>query len=101
MGYPIDQLAQHAHKLSSVPGRMQVVKQPGKPTVVIDYAHSPDALKQVLVHCVTTAKALVSCRLRGNSHGKRALMGQLHGHKPIILFLRTTTRSEAPESSFP
>jgi UDP-N-acetylmuramoyl-L-alanyl-D-glutamate--2,6-diaminopimelate ligase len=34
--------------LPEVPGRMQRIGGPGEPLVVIDYAHTPDALEQVL-----------------------------------------------------
>ncbi|MBR6377936.1 MAG: UDP-N-acetylmuramoyl-L-alanyl-D-glutamate--2,6-diaminopimelate ligase [Oscillospiraceae bacterium] len=43
------QAARALAKASGVKGRMEVVPTPGKPyTVLIDYAHSPDALENVL-----------------------------------------------------
>jgi UDP-N-acetylmuramoyl-L-alanyl-D-glutamate--2,6-diaminopimelate ligase len=35
--------------LTAVPGRMDVINRDNKPLVVVDYAHTPDALKQALV----------------------------------------------------
>jgi UDP-N-acetylmuramyl-tripeptide synthetase len=35
--------------LTAVPGRMDVVANAGQPLVIVDYAHTPDALKQALV----------------------------------------------------
>lgn len=35
--------------LSAVPGRMDMLEKEGQPLVIIDYAHTPDALKQALI----------------------------------------------------
>ena len=45
-GLPFGDAAQMLAALPPVPGRMQVVAQ--KPLVVVDYAHTPDALEKVL-----------------------------------------------------
>ena len=62
-------------------GRMQTLKEEGKPLVVIDYAHTPDALQKVLTVLKPAAQAgklycVFGCG--GNrDKGKRALMGQV------------------------
>jgi UDP-N-acetylmuramoyl-L-alanyl-D-glutamate--2,6-diaminopimelate ligase len=38
----------HCQELQAVSGRMQLISNAGTPNVVVDYAHTPDALSQVL-----------------------------------------------------
>lgn len=59
LGYPLAQLLATAPNLQPVCGRMEVFNAPGKPTVVVDYAHTPDALKKPLLRPAYIAK--VSC----------------------------------------
>ncbi len=49
-GVPLADAVGAAERLGPVPGRMQRVRieAPGQPEVVVDYAHSPDALEKVL-----------------------------------------------------
>ncbi len=39
---------QRINSIKPVPGRMQVIRNSNKPVAIIDYAHTPDALEQVL-----------------------------------------------------
>ena len=57
-GFGIDPetLRQAVASFSSVPGRMEVVELPGRRTAVVDYAHTPDALKNVLETLRKTAR---------------------------------------------
>ncbi|PRY73550.1 UDP-N-acetylmuramoyl-L-alanyl-D-glutamate--2,6-diaminopimelate ligase [Halomonas ventosae] len=48
LGHPLAALFVAAADLAPVPGRMQRLTRPGGPTVVIDYAHTPDALDSAL-----------------------------------------------------
>ncbi len=62
LGWPVPQVAQMLPRLESVPGRMSRLGGNGRPLVVVDYAHTPDALEQALsslrehtpgrLHCV-------------------------------------------------
>ncbi len=72
-------------KMNAVPGRMQpVALPPGLPGVIIDFAHTPDALKQVLMAVkqylpVTSKRKLwVVFGCGGDrDRGKRALMAEV------------------------
>lgn len=80
MGIPLkDNLAQLA-QLRGVPGRMDVAGGTNKPLIVVDYAHTPDALEQVLLvlreHCQGKLWCVLGCG--GNrDRGKRPLMGKV------------------------
>ncbi len=48
-GVPFEQAMVSVQHVQAVPGRMQQIRLPGKPLVVVDYAHTPDALEKVLL----------------------------------------------------
>jgi UDP-N-acetylmuramoyl-L-alanyl-D-glutamate--2,6-diaminopimelate ligase len=47
-GMPFDAMVAAVQSLQPMPGRMEPLRAPGAPLVVIDYAHTPDALSKVL-----------------------------------------------------
>ena len=78
LGYPFDELVKTANQLQPVCGRMEVFNAPGKPTVVVDYAHTPDALEKALeaarLHCQGQLWCVFGCG-GDRDRGKRPLMG--------------------------
>ena len=58
-----------AEKLVPVPGRMQCLSRPGAPSVIVDYAHTPEALR----HALEALRA----HLPGRDDGDTAHPGQL------------------------
>ena len=57
-GIPFGEGVQLLERLPPVPGRMQrIAEQPGRPLVVVDYAHTPDALDKVLAALEPAARA--------------------------------------------
>ena len=48
LGHDLPQAVAACRTLSSVPGRMERIGQPGQPLAVVDYAHTPDALDKAL-----------------------------------------------------
>lgn len=80
LGYPLAELVQTASALHPVCGRMEVFSAPGKPTVVVDYAHTPDALEKALqaarLHCRGKLWCVFGCG-GDRDKGKRPLMGAI------------------------
>ncbi len=48
LGIPLKHAVRACRELGPVPGRMEWVQAEGQPLVVVDYAHTPDALDKVL-----------------------------------------------------
>ena len=46
LGFGLEQMGVHAPRLPQVPGRMQMF--PGRVPIIVDYAHTPDALQRTL-----------------------------------------------------
>ena len=57
MGYCLADAVQACHVLPAVPGRMQAVGAAHAPLVVIDYAHTPDAVAQAVQALLPLAKS--------------------------------------------
>jgi UDP-N-acetylmuramoyl-L-alanyl-D-glutamate--2,6-diaminopimelate ligase len=91
-------------KLRSVPGRMQTLGGAGRPAVVVDYAHTPDALEKVLhaLREVTSpggGKLICVFGCGGDrDRGKRPMMGTV-ANKLADLSIVTSDnpRSENPQ----
>jgi UDP-N-acetylmuramoyl-L-alanyl-D-glutamate--2,6-diaminopimelate ligase len=78
-GMPFDAMVAAVRSLQSVPGRMEPLRAPGAPLVVVDYAHTPDALVQVLAalrqQCPGRLIAVFGCG-GDRDRGKRAPMAE-------------------------
>ena len=107
LGVPLHDAVHAVERLGPVPGRMQRVRidAQGQPEVVVDYAHSPDALDKVLRTLQPVARGrggrlwcVFGCG--GNRDvAKRPLMGaiaaQLADH---VVLTSDNPRDEAPRS---
>jgi UDP-N-acetylmuramyl-tripeptide synthetase len=88
--------------LQSVPGRMQQFGGAGQPLVVVDYAHTPDALSQALqalrVQCLGKLICVFGCG--GNrDQGKRPQMGAIADQlADMVVITSDNPRDEDPHT---
>jgi len=102
-GFDLANLIETVPNLKGAPGRMQVLRD-GERLFVVDYAHTPDALTQVLVtlkrHVNNKLWAVFGCG-GDRDRGKRPLMTQaaLNG-SDIAILTSDNPRTEDPEQIF-
>ncbi|MDW8844736.1 UDP-N-acetylmuramoyl-L-alanyl-D-glutamate--2,6-diaminopimelate ligase [Erwinia sp. MMLR14_017] len=100
LGYPLASLVATGSHLQPVTGRMEVFSAPGKPTVVVDYAHTPDALEKALeaarLHCTGKLWCVFGCG-GDRDKGKRPLMGAIaEQFSDVVVITDDNPRSEDP-----
>lgn len=80
LGFDIQTLIKTAPQLVGVAGRMECITSPNKPMVIVDYAHTPDALEKALeaarLHCEGELYCIFGCG-GDRDAGKRALMAAI------------------------
>lgn len=100
-GYTAAEVAGALSAIKAVPGRMEMVLVPGKPVVVVDYAHTPDALEKALQSLRSHAQGKLWCLFGcggDRDQGKRAEMGAIADRlADHVLLTNDNPRSEAPE----
>ncbi len=105
LGIGLQAAAQACSALHPVPGRMECLGQADEPLVVVDYAHTPDALGQALAALRPLAKqrggrlwCVFGCGGDRDS-AKRPLMGAIAVQKADqVMVTSDNPRSEKPES---
>ena len=101
-GFDLPSILAQVPTLSTVPGRMQRFGGGDQPLVLVDYAHTPDAIRSVLSALREHGAARLGC-IYGcggdRDRGKRPLMTQaaLEGADFAVL-TSDNPRSEAPEA---
>ncbi len=103
-GIELDKAAQSLSGVQAVAGRMQRLGDADQPTVIVDYAHTPDALEKVLmalreINDSTGGRLICVFGCGGDrDRGKRAMMGlvaeKFSGH---CIVTSDNPRSEDPQ----
>ncbi len=104
LGHPLDEIIAVMPKLEGPAGRMQRLGGAEQPLVVVDYAHTPDALQQVLSalrpHVTGQLVCLFGCG-GDRDNGKRPLMAQVvEALADRIVVTDDNPRSEDPAQIF-
>ena len=98
----LDAVSEGIERLGMVPGRLELVKNQSGLSLVVDYAHTPDALLKAL----TNLRPIVDGRLitvfgcgGDRDKGKRSEMGLVAGENSDLVFITSDNpRSEDPLS---
>lgn len=103
---PLDAAVEALGDVTPVAGRLDMVRLPGKPLVVVDYAHTPDALEKVLetlreiVGHDSGAKLICVFGCGGDRDpGKRPIMGGIATRlADLAIVTSDNPRSEDPDA---
>ena len=95
-----DEVLTQISALQSVSGRLEYIKGPRDITAVVDYAHTPDALENVLttLRPVTKGRLMVLFGCGGDrDRGKRPIMGKIAAeNSDFVIVTSDNPRTEEP-----
>ncbi len=101
LGIPLAKTAKALRSASGVKGRVEVVPTPAPYTVIIDYAHTPDALEKILETARAITKAQLICLFGcggDRDHSKRPVMGEIAAElSDFVILTSDNPRTEPPE----
>ncbi|MFG0722572.1 UDP-N-acetylmuramoyl-L-alanyl-D-glutamate--2,6-diaminopimelate ligase [Pseudomonas sp. GLN_6] len=104
LDYPLDEILQVLPQLQGPIGRMQRLGGGKQPLVVVDYAHTPDALEKVLEALRPHVKGRLLCLFGcggDRDNGKRPLMAAVVERlADAVLVTDDNPRTEAPAQIF-
>ena len=102
LGIEVSYIQEGIKRVDRVPGRMELIKNSNSPFVIVDYAHTPDALLKVLetLRSVFDKKIITVFGCGGNrDKGKREDMGRIAAlYSDFVIITSDNPRSEDPLS---
>jgi UDP-N-acetylmuramoyl-L-alanyl-D-glutamate--2,6-diaminopimelate ligase len=100
-GMPLQRVLESSLELQGAPGRMEYVPNEADLQVVIDYAHTPDALQQALFALRAHTRGSLICVFGcggDRDAGKRSLMGRMATEAADrVIVTSDNPRNESPE----
>lgn len=104
LDYALDEILRVTPQLQAPAGRMQRLGGGARPLVVVDYAHTPDALEKVLEALRPHVRGRLLCLFGcggDRDRGKRSLMAAVAARlADAVLVTDDNPRSESPEQIF-
>lgn len=101
LGHPLEVILKCAENLRPVSGRMQPVRASAGPLVIVDYAHTPDALDQALRACLRHQPGQLWCVFGcggDRDRSKRPLMARAAARYSCHLVVTDDNpRTESPQ----
>lgn len=100
-GVLLEKVAKALSKFDGVPGRMECFSTPNKPLVIVDYAHTPDALEKALQalkpYCIGKLHCIFGCG-GDRDIGKRSKMGEIaESLSDYVVITNDNPRTESEE----
>lgn len=102
LGVDIDTACNAIESVKTVPGRFESIPNDKGILAIVDYAHTPDALENILTHArELTGNSLIAVFGCGGDrdHSKRPIMGEVAGRvADVVLVTSDNPRTEDPQA---
>lgn len=97
---PLETIASIVADLDAAPGRMELYHEPSGPTVIIDYAHTPDALQKALrsiqQHCQGKLWCVFGCGGDRDTEKRKVMGAAAESAADYLIVTNDNPRSEEP-----